>query len=150
VGKGTINFGDAEEQERRQKDLKQKEEETSSLLETLQKALEEHVKQVRLSSRLVSSPACLVGTEMDYSPQLERLLLKGKGGGPKQRRILELNPDHEIFIKLCERFDKNREDKVIGAYAELILGYALLAEGSDLPDPTRFNRLFIDLVLQTL
>src|SRR4030095_10966812 len=99
VGKGTINLGDAEEQERRQKDLKQKEVETSSLLETLQKALEEHVKQVRLSSRLVSSPACLVGTELDYSPQLERLLLKGKGGGAKQRRILELNPNHEIFIK---------------------------------------------------
>jgi molecular chaperone HtpG len=150
VGKGTINFGDAEEQERRQKDLEQKEEETSSLLETLQKALEEHVKQVRLSSRLVSSPACLVGTEMDYSPQLERLLLKGKGGGPKQRRILELNPNHEIFIKLYERFNKNREDKVIGAFAEIILGYALLAEGSDLPDPARFNRLLIDLVLQTL
>jgi molecular chaperone HtpG len=150
VGKGTINFGDAEEQERRQKDLKQKEEETSILLETLQKALDEHVKQVRLSSRLVSSPACLVGTEMDYSPQLERLLLKGKGGGPKQRRILELNPNHEIFIKLYERFNNNREDKVIGAYAELILGYALLAEGSDLPDPARFNRLLIDLVLQTL
>src|SRR4030095_8559234 len=150
VGKGTINLGDAEEQERRQKDLKQKEVEPSSLLETLQKALEEHVKQVRLSSRLVSSPACLVGTELDYCPQLERLLLKGKGGGAKQRRILELNPNHEIFIKLYERFNKNREDKVIGAFAEIILGYALLAEGSDLPDPARFNRLLIDLVLQTL
>jgi molecular chaperone HtpG len=51
---------------------------------------------------------------------------------------------------LYERFNKNREDKVIGAFAEIILGYALLAEGSDLPDPARFNRLLIDLVLQTL
>src|SRR5882672_640106 len=150
IGKGTINLGNAEEREKTQKDLKQKEEETSVLLESLQKALDEHVKQVRLSSRLISSPACLVGTEMDYSPQLERLLMKGKGGGPKQRRILELNPAHEIFIKLNERFNKNPEDEAIKAYAELILGYALIAEGSELLDPIKFNRLLIDIALQTL
>src|SRR5262245_16601390 len=150
IGKGTINRGSAEEQKKTQKDLKQKEEETSGLLESLQKALDEHVKQVRLSGRLVSSPACLVGTEMDYSPQLERLLMKGKGGGPRQRRILELNPDHETFIKLRERFSRNPEDKAIGTYAELLLGYALLAEGSELPDPVKFNRLMIDIMLQTL
>jgi molecular chaperone HtpG len=150
IGKGTINLGSAEEQEKTQKDLRQKEEETSGLLESLQKALDEHVKQVRLSGRLVSSPACLVGTEMDYSPQLERLLLKGKGGGPRQRRILELNPYHETFIKLHERFRRNPEGKAIGTYAELLLGYALLAEGSELPDPVKFNRLMIDIILQTL
>jgi len=150
LSKGVINLGDAEEKERRQRDLKQKEEEASGLVELLQKALDDHVKQVRLSSRLVSSPACLVGTEMDYSPQLERLLLKGKGGGPKQRRILELNPNHDIFIKLHERFERNGEDQAIGGYAELLLGYAMLAEGSELPDPTLFNRLVIDLMLRTL
>jgi len=150
IGKGTINLGNAEEQEKTEKDRRQKEEESSGLLELMQQALDEHIKQVRLSSRLVSSPACLVGTEMDYSPQLERLLMKGKGGGPKQRRILELNPSHEIFIKLNERFNKNREDSTIKAYAELLLGYALLAEGSELPDPIKFNRLLIDIALQTL
>lgn len=150
IGKGTINLGNTEEQERAQKDLRRKEEETSDLLELLQKAVDEHVKQVRLSNRLVSSPACLVGTEMDYSPQLERLLLKGKGGGPKQRRLLELNPNHEIFIKLHQRFKKNKEDKTIGLYAELMLGYSLLAEGSELTDPIRFNRLLADMMLQTL
>jgi len=67
------------------------------LLQLLQKSLDEYVKEVRLSTRLVSSPACLVGSEIDYSPQLERLLQKAKGGGPKQRRILELNPNHEIL-----------------------------------------------------
>jgi molecular chaperone HtpG len=150
IGKGTIHFGNAEEREKTQKDLRQKEEESSGLLESLQKALDEHVKQVRLSNRLISSPACLVGTEMDYSPQLERLLMKGKGGGPKQRRILELNPAHEFFIKLNERFNRNHEDAAIKTYAELMLGYALLVEGSELPDPIKFNRLLIDVALQTL
>jgi molecular chaperone HtpG len=150
IGKGTIDLGNAEEQEKTRKDLKQKEDATAGLLEALQKALDEHVKQVRLSSRLISSPACLVGTEMDYSPQLERLLMKGKGGGPKQRRILELNPSHEIFTKLNERFYKDHDDEAIKSYVELIFGYALIAEGSELADPIRFNRLLIDLALQTL
>jgi molecular chaperone HtpG len=87
---------------------------------------------------------------MDYSPQMERLLQKGKGGGPRQRRILELNPDHEIFIKLQEQFRQNKEDKVVGKYAELLLGYALLAEGSEILEPAKFNRLVVDLMLKTL
>lgn len=150
LGKGTVKFGTLKEQEEVEKERKQKEEETAGLLELLQKAVDEHVKQVRLSSRLVSSPACLVGTEMDYSPQLERLLLKGKGGGPKQRRILELNPNHEVFIKMHERFKANGEDQALGSFAELLFGYALLAEGSELPDPVKFNRVVVDLMLQTL
>jgi molecular chaperone HtpG len=87
---------------------------------------------------------------MDYSPQLERLLMKGKGGGPKQRRILELNPAHEIFIKLNERFNKNRGDSAIETCAELMLGYAMLAEGSELPDPIKFNRLLVNIALRAL
>jgi len=98
----------------------------------------------------VSSPSCLVGTEMDYSPQLERLLQKGKGGGPKQRRILELNPEHEVFKKMYERHKGNKDEKEMSRYAELLLGYALLAEGSELPDPVRFNQLVVDLMVRTL
>jgi len=150
IGKGIIKLGSAAEQERLQQELKQKEEEASGLLELIQKAVDDHVKQVRLSSRLVSSPACMVGTEIDYSPQLERLLLKGKGGGPKQRRILELNPNHEIFNKMYDRFKKNAEDEALGKYGELLSAYAMLAEGSELENPTRFNRLMMDLMLQTL
>ncbi len=150
VGKGAVRLGSEEERERIEKELKEKEGEAKGLLELIQKSLDENVKQVRLSSRLISSPACLVGNEMDYSPQLERLLQKGKGGGPKARRILELNPDHEIFTKMSERFKKDNEDKSIGEYAELLLGYALLAEGSELPDPIKFNNVMINLMVQSL
>jgi len=150
VDKGAIKLGSEEEKEKSNQELKQKEEEASGLLNLLQKSLDEHVKQVRLSNRLVSSPACLVGTEMDYSPQLEWLLQKGKGGGPKQRRILELNPNHEVFIKMRERFKYNSEDFALGEYADLLLGYALLAEGSKLPDPVNFNRHMVNVMLRTL
>jgi molecular chaperone HtpG len=150
VEKGTVALGNEEEKKQAEERLKEKEKEASGLLEYIQKHLEQRVKQVRLSSRLVSSPVCLVGTEIDYSPQLERLLQKGKGGGPKQRRIMEINPDHEIFAKMVERYKNDSQDKLIGEYAELLLGYALLAEGSELDDPTRFNKLVAELMLRTL
>jgi molecular chaperone HtpG len=149
LGKGTIRLGSDEEQKKTEDELKQKEEETSELLQSLQKALDEHVKQVRLTTRLVSSPACLVvGSEIDHSPQIERLLMKGKGGGPKQRRILELNPNHELFARMLARYQQNKEDETLGDYAELLLGYSLLAEGSEIPDPTRFNRHVVKLMLR--
>jgi len=150
AGKGIIKPWSDEEKEKAETELKQKEEEASDLLGSLQKALDSEVKQVRLSNRLVSSPACLVGNEMDYSPQLERLLQKGKGGGPRQRRILELNPNHDIFIRMQERFRTSDKSEWLEAYGELLLGYALLAEGSELPDPVRFNRILVEIMLQTL
>jgi molecular chaperone HtpG len=150
AGKGKVNQGSIQDKEKAEEQLKQKEEESKGLLEFLQKSLEEHIKQVRLSNRLVSSPACLVGTEIDYSPQMERLLQKGNGGGPKQRRILELNPNHDIFGRMLERYKGDNEDKALGDHAELLLGYALLAEGSELADAAKFNRHVVALMMQTL
>ena len=150
AAKGMLKLGDAEEKEKAEKDLKEKEDESSELLQFLQRSLDQYVKQVRLSTRLVSSPACLVGTETDYSPQLERLLQKGKGGGPKQRRILELNPNHKIFVRLQQRFNKDSETQVLTNHAQLLFGYALLAEGSELPDPVKFNNAVAELMLETL
>ena len=179
VGKGTVDLGDEKEVEERKKELEQKEEEFKSLTERLQKELDEHVKHVRLSTRLTASPACLVGAEHDYSPQLEKLLQKGKGGGPKQRRILELNPEHPVVRKIREQLGESvseaksgdgdetaaaaKKGKAkpkakkkaagelpVGDYAQLLFGYALLAEGSELPDPARFNRAVADLMARSL
>ena len=132
------------------KEIAEKEREAAPLLEFLQKRLDEHVKQVRLTTRLTSSPVCLVVDEHEYSPHLERLLQKGKGGGPRQRRVLEVNPDHQIFVKMKERFQANSEDPRLAELAELLFGYALLAEGSELPDPVSFTRRVAELLVQAL
>jgi len=145
VGKGRVKL-----ESEGDKAIKQREEEGAGFLEFLQKRLDEHVKQVRLTNRLTSSPVCLVVEEHEYSPQLERLLQKGKGGGPKQRRVLELNPDHELVTKMKARFEANSADPVLADLAELLLGYALLAEGSELPDPVTFNRLVAQLMVHAL
>lgn len=150
VRQGIAKLGSEEENEETEKALKQMEEESAELFQAIQKSLDKYIKDVRLSRRLTSSPVCLVGTEMDYSPQLERLLQMGQGAGPKQRRIMELNHQHAIFTKLKERFEADHNEETVKQYAELLHGYALLAEGSELPDPVRFNQLVAELMVQTL
>jgi molecular chaperone HtpG len=150
VGKGTVNLGNEEEKKQTEEELKAKEEELKPLLDLLQKKLDEHVKQVRLTNRLTTSPVCLVGAEHDYSPQLEKLLQKGKGGGPKQRRILELNPKHDLLSKLKTRFDQDQNDPVLDQYAQLLFGYGVLAEGSEMPEPTKFNKAVAELMTTSL
>jgi molecular chaperone HtpG len=145
VGKGRVKLG-GEDDER----IKEQEERNARLLEALQKRLETHIKQVRLTNRLTVSPSCLVVEDHDYSPQMERLLQYGKGGGAKQRRVLELNPWHPIIIKLEERFLENNEDPIIEKYAKLLYGHALIAEGSELADPVEFNYLVSELMLKAL
>jgi molecular chaperone HtpG len=153
VGKGTLDLNPEESKESREskeKALEEKNKEYSDLLEFVREKLEPHLKRARLTSRLTKSPACLVGDEMDYSPHLERLLRKGKDGGPKQRRILELNPEHEIVAGMRERFAKDKADPLLADYAQLLFGYALIAEGSELEDPVRFNRLVAELMARSL
>jgi len=150
AAKGVVNLGTEEEKQHAEEELKEKQNESAALLELIQKHLDAHIKEVRLTNRLVSSPACLVSGEMDYSPQFERLLLRSKGGGPKQRRIMELNPNHEIFVKMLERHKRGDSDQEIRESAELLMYYGLLAEGSELPDPVRLDSLLAKLIAQSL
>lgn len=150
VGKGTVNLGSEEERAQAEGELKKEQEESSGLLQTIQQHLDQYLKDVRLTNRLTNSPVCLVGSEMDFSPQMERLLQMGAGGRPKQKRIMELNPRHDIVAKMRERYEKDNADPKLGKFAELLYGYALLAEGSDLPDPPQFNRLLAELMTETL
>jgi molecular chaperone HtpG len=150
IGKGLVKLGNEQEQAQVEQELQEREANCAELLGFLQNYLHHHIKRARLSNRLTESPVCLVNDEQDYSPQLERLLQHGKGAAPRQRRILELNPQHPIFLKLHERYGVNKADTKLGNYAELLLGYALLAEGSELPNPIHFNHLISDLIEQTL
>lgn len=150
VGKGTVNLGSEEERAQLEEQLKKEQEESAGLLQSIQQHLDEYLKEVRLTNRLTNSPVCLVGAEMDFSPQMERLLQMGGGGHPKQKRIMELNPRHDIVVNMRQRYEKDNADPKLSKYAELLYGYALLAEGSDLPDPPQFNRLLAELMAETL
>lgn len=150
VGKGTVELGTEEEKEQASKALKEESEKYASLMQFLQRKLDAFVKEVRLSSRLTSSPACLVAGEMDYSPNLERLLKASQMNAPKQKRILELNSKHDVLQRLYSRFEQDRSDPLLEEYADILLGSALLAEGSPLHDPQKFNQAVVDLMKRGL
>lgn len=150
VTKGKANWGTDEEKQSQEEQLKKKEEEYTDFLQASQKKLDQYVKQIRFSARLVNSPVCLVTEEHEYSPNLERLLQKGKGGGPKQRRIMELNSDHPIVARLLERFKSNHEDPAVSDSMDLLFQLSLLAEGSEVADPVRLNQLTLDLLKKTV
>ncbi|HST60118.1 MAG TPA: hypothetical protein VLK84_15540, partial [Longimicrobium sp.] len=141
AGKGAVELEEGEKKEAGEERKK----EFEPFLGVLQKRLETWVKEVRLSGRLTRSPAVLVVSEHDYSPQLERLLSTGRDGA-RQRRILELNAEHPMVRGLRRRFDANPNDAVVGDYAELLLGWSLLAEGSEPHDPVRFTQLVAGLM----
>lgn len=124
--------------------------ELAPLLGFLQKQLAEQVREVRLSRRLTSSPACLVGGEQDLSPQLERILHASGAEVPASRRILELNPDHEVVRRLAARHGAEPDSPALAEAAQVLLGYALVAEGSPLPDPTGFARALAALLGRAL
>jgi molecular chaperone HtpG len=122
----------------------------SALINLCEKTLGSYVKDVRLSTRLITSPACLTNEEYDYSPRMERLLLKGKGGGARQRRILELNPRHRLIEKLRDQVEANPADPRWTDHAELLFGYALLIESSELSSPVAFTRALVNLLERAL
>ena len=116
------------------------------LIERTQQVLSDRVKEVRLSNRLTTSPACLVGGEQDVSPRVEKWLRQQQEGMPVQKRILELNPDHAIVSRLKAKLDVQEHSETVAEYAELLYGYALMAEGSDVSDPADFSRRFAALM----
>lgn len=99
VTKGRVSLGTEEENREREEQLKKEEEEYAKFLEASQIQLDQYVKRIQLSARLVGSPACLITEEHEESPYLQRLLQRGKGGGPKTRRIMELNAYHQLIAR---------------------------------------------------
>ena len=150
VGKGEEVLGTEEEKDKLKEDLKQKSENYADFIKALQKELDDYVSEVRLTARLTSSPACLVGTEESLSPHIERMLKKNRIDIPVQKRILELNPEHEIVQKLKARFDVRPTDLELADHAQLLFGQALLAEGSPLPEPAKFAGLVADMMTRGL
>jgi molecular chaperone HtpG len=128
----------------------QRTEEFAPLLSWLTGTLDGQVKEVRLSTRLTTSPACLVSDADDITPTLEKMYRAMGREGPRIKRILELNPDHPLVTGLRAAHEQRADDPALPETAELLYGTALLAEGGELTDPARFARLLADRLARTL
>ncbi|MEC7803585.1 MAG: molecular chaperone HtpG [Pseudomonadota bacterium] len=123
----------------------QKVEEHKELLERLEKELNGKVKEVRVTSRLTDSPACLVLGEFDMGTQMRRLMEASGQTVPPSLPIFELNPDHPLICRLADESDDQRFKDL----ARVLFDQASLAEGRQPEDPgafvQRLNRLLLDL-----
>jgi len=140
IAKGQVDLDEEKDPEQ--------EKEFEGLLGWLKSTLEEQVKDVRLSSRLTSSPACIVGDSYDMTPTLEKMYRAMGQELPQIKRILELNPKHELVVALRDAHAAEKPD--LAEAAELVYGMALLAEGGDLADPPRFTKLLAGRLAKTL
>ena len=142
VAKGGLDLADlADEQEKEQQEKVA--EEFKPFVEKLQSALGDKVKAVRITSRLVDSPACVVVDENEMSPHLLRMLQAAGQPAPDLKPILEINPDHSLIARISDAADTDFSD-----WAALLLDQAMLAEGAALDEPAAFVQRMNRLLLQ--
>jgi molecular chaperone HtpG len=150
IAKGQVDLDSEEEKKTAEPEREQQRKDFAALLSFLTTALADNVKEVRLSSRLTASPACIVGDAHDATPTLEKMYRAMGQDVPQVKRILEVNPTHPLVSGLREAYDRQPEDVALAETAELLYGMALLAEGGELGDPSRFTRLLADRLARTL
>ncbi len=109
-----------------------------SLTTWMASVLTDDVKEVRLSHRLTTSPAVLVGEPGDLTPTLEKMYRAMGQPLPPVKRALELNPKHPLVASLRSAHDASADDPALAETAKLLYGMALLAEGGELAEPAAF------------
>jgi len=150
VAKGEIDLDTEEERTAHEEERKEQEKDFADLLAWLKETLSDQVKEVRLSTRLTESPACLITDAFEITPALARLYRASGQDIPVGKRILELNPNHPLVIGLRDAHKDRSDDSSVAETAELLYGTALLAEGGALEDPARFAELLVDRLARTV
>ena len=142
VAKGALDLDKIASEEEKQ-EQKQAEDQYKDLLGRVKDVLGDKVKEVRISSRLTDSPACLVVEEYALSAHLERLLRDAGQSVPMSKPYLELNPAHPLIGRLQGETDAAR----FGDWTHLLFEQAMLAEGGQLEDPAGFVKRLNALLL---
>ena len=125
-----------------------------TLIAAFKQALEGKVADVRVSDRLVESPVCLVADSQSIDPYMERIMAQsmpggGGGGDVMQSRILEINGDHPLIVKLSSAVAANGATSEVADAASVLLDQARLLEGEMVIDPGAFSKRLVELLNKT-
>ncbi|WP_088283319.1 molecular chaperone HtpG [Ideonella sp. A 288] len=131
VAKGAVDLGTLQDEEEK-KQAEAVAEAFKPTLDKLKDALKDRAKDVRVTTRLVDSPACLVVEEGDMSSHLARMLKQSGQSAPKSQPILEVNAEHALVKRMAA--DEGRFDDL----ANILFDQAMLAEGGQLDDPAAY------------
>jgi len=144
VMKGDLDLADLIDEKKGEKS-KKKNKKSDELIKRINQILEDRVKEVRITPRLTTSPACLVAEDQGISRHLEQILRASGQDVPVTKPILEINPDHPLVMKLQNKAD----DEQFADWSNLLFDQALLSEGGKLDDPgvfvQRMNRIIVEL-----
>ena len=134
VAKGAVDLGSLQDEEEK-KQAADLAESFKPTLERLKEALKDRAKDVRVTTRLVDSPACIVVEEGDMSAHLARLLKQAGQGAPRSQPILEVNAEHALVKRLGGTAEG---EALFDDLAQILFDQALLAEGGHLEDPAAY------------
>jgi len=133
------------EKAKKERKAKKANKEFGDIIKRIKELLGDKVKDVRITDRLTTSPACLVADENDMGRHLEQILAASGQSMPGSKPILEVNPKHMILKKLKDEQDEDR----FADWSHIIFDQALLSEGGKLEDPANFvqrmNKMFLEL-----
>ncbi len=118
----------------------------NALLGFIKSSLADKVRDVKPSSRLKDSVACLSGEERDMSAYMEKLLKSSGGQVPEVKRILEINTSHPVIEKINRLFEKDRNSSLLKDYSRLLFDMAIISEGGKIENPSKFNKMIGDLM----
>jgi molecular chaperone HtpG len=153
VAKGEVDLDDEKDKEAHDTERKEQQREFADLLAWMKETLSDHVAEVRLSSRLTESPACLITPTFGITPALARMYRASGQTVPVSKRILELNPKHPLVSGLrqaLEERDADASPDELVETAELLYGTALLAEGDIPDDPAKFAAMLAERLARTV
>jgi molecular chaperone HtpG len=142
--------GDLELEGASEEDKKKAEEAYQSLFGYIKTALQDKVKDVKPSSHLTESVACLSGDPYDLSAYMQKLLKASGGDLPESKRTLELNTRHPVIERINAMYESDRENPSLKEYSELLLDMAIISEGGKIENPSRFNRMVGELMSTAL
>jgi molecular chaperone HtpG len=153
VAKGEVDLDSEDEKAAHAAEREEQERDFAELFTWLKEVLSEHVKDVRLSTRLTESPACLITDAFGMTPSLARIYRASGQAVPIGKRILELNPNHSLVTALQQAHTAGGDDAQMSRLAEtaeLLYGTALLAEGDVPEDPAKFAGLLANRLARTV
>lgn len=144
IAKGAVDLGDLQD-EAEKAEAEKAQETMKPVVDKLKTALGERAKDVKVSTRLVDSPACLVIGEGELSPQMIQMLKQMGQDVPESKPTLEVNPHHPLIKKLES---SEQSDADFEKLAQVIFDQALLADGGQLEDPAAYLKRVNELLMR--
>ncbi|WP_394201107.1 molecular chaperone HtpG [Shewanella waksmanii] len=145
VTRGDLQLGDLEDAA--DKEAQEKlQTESEGLVKRVKDVLGDKVADVKVTSRLTDTPACVVAGEGEMSSQMIKLMQAAGQDVPESKPTFEINPEHPLIVRL----DNEQDEQLFGQWAELLLQQAQLSEKGSLADPSAFIKLMNQMLMANL